>query len=384
MQVYFDNAATTPVREEAAKTALDAMTRCWGNPSSRHRAGREAAELLEKARGQVAAALGADPGEIAFTSGGTEADNWALLSGAHLRRRGRVLIGETEHEAVKNPAEALAQEGYEVIRLRPDANGVTPLSALLEALTEDTVLVSVMLVNNETGAINPVKELAAATHRMNPDAVFHTDAVQAFGKLAFAPKALGVDLLSVSSHKIHGVKGAGALWIRQGLRLRPLILGGGQERERRSGTEAIPAIAAFGTAAELAARERAENGEKVAALSATLRALLGRHVPEARVLSENGSPYILSISLPGWRSETLMNFLDAKGIAVSNSSACRRGRRSEVLTAMGLDAAAIDGALRLSFSADNTAEEAAYFVDSLSEAVTRLRGTARPYKEKRS
>ena len=377
MQVYFDNSATTPVRPEAVETMVAVMTQGYGNPSSGHRLGREALETLEGARRRVANALGAKPGEIYFTSGGTEADNWAILSGAHRRKRGRVIISDTEHEAVKNPAGALSREGYEVVLLKPDKAGRITVPALTEALTEDTVLVSVMLVNNETGAVNPIKELAAATHRMSKSALFHTDAVQAFGKLAFTPKALGVDLMSVSSHKIMGPKGAGALYIRDGVHIAPFMLGGGQEREMRSGTEAMPAIAGFGKAAELAAAEQKEVYRHLSELRQYAVSVIREYVPEAMFIGDGDAPHILSLSLPGWRSETLMNYLDAKGICVSNASACRRGRRSEVLTAMGLGNDIIDGALRLSFAKYNTVEEAEYFARTLAEAAAALRNTAK-------
>ncbi len=377
MEIYFDNAATTRPGPEAIAAAREAMERIWGNPSSRHRLGREALALLDDSRRKAAQALGAKPGEIFFTSGGTEADNWALRSGAHLRKKGRVIIGETEHEAVKNPAALLEREGYEVLRLRPDESGAIPLSALEAALSEDTILVSLMMVNNETGAVNPIRELAALTHRRCPRALFHTDAVQAFGKMAFRPGQLGADLVSVSAHKIHGLKGAGALYIREGLRLGPLLLGGGQENEKRSGTEALPAIAAFGAAAETAAKTLREQEERVRLVRAAVLAGMAERVPQATVLSRGGSPYILSISLPGWRAEALLNILDSRGIAVSNSSACRRGRRSEVLTAMGLDPLLVDGALRLSFSGENTVEEAEAFTEALAAALREVRPALR-------
>ncbi len=375
--VYFDNSATTPVRPEAAEAMLKTMTENYGNPSSGHAMGRAALEALDNARRQVARAVGASAGEIYFTSGGTEADNWALFAAAHTRKKGRVIISATEHEAVKNPAAVLEREGYQVIRLAPDSAGRITPEALKAALTDDTVLVSIMYVNNEVGAVNPIKNLAAAAHRVNKSLIFHTDAVQALGKLPCSVKALGVDLMTVSSHKLMGPKGAGALYIRQGLNLAPFIHGGGQEREKRSGTEAMPAIVGFGAAAELAARELSDTAAHLRRVRDAAAQSIAAHVPEAVFIGEGDAPHILSISLPGWRSEVLTNALDKAGFCVSNASACRRGRRSEVLAAMGLENEVIDGALRLSFAKYNTEEEAHAFAQALKDIVGSLRRSAK-------
>ena len=375
MDVYFDNAATTRVCPEAAAVVARVLTEDFGNPSSTHAAGRRAKAVLDTARRQVAAALHAKPDEVVFTSGGTEADNWAVLSGAHLgRHRGKhLVVSAVEHDAVRRSADALEAQGYTVTWLKPDASGAIDPADFEASLRDDTVFASVMLVNNETGAVNPIAALSAALHRRCPGALFHTDAVQAFCKIPFTPAALGADLITVSSHKIHGPKGAGALWIRPGVRLRPLLCGGGQEKGLRAGTEPLPAIAGFGAAAELAAAAQPAFAENAAALRRRITDALAETLPQAQILGSGGAPHILSLSLPGYRSEVLMNCLDADGICVSKSSACKKGGRSHVLEAMGLPAPVIDGAIRVSLSRYSTAEEADWFVQRLAAAAARLR-----------
>jgi cysteine desulfurase len=375
MTVYFDNASTTRVFDEAIDAMARVMREEYGNPSSSHALGRRAKAALDLARKNVAGALGADPEEVFFTSGGTEADNWAILGGAELlSRRGRhIVTALSEHDAVRKPVALLESRGYSVTWLRPDKTGRIPAEDFAAAVREDTVLASVMLINNETGTVNPVGEMAQALKRRNPQALFHTDAVQGFMKGPFTVKALGADLVSVSAHKIHGPKGAGALYIKKGVRLPPLLHGGGQEKEKRSGTEALPAVVGFGTAALLAAAEKSETWAAVRALREYTVSRLREKLPEAVILSpKDGSAYILSLSLPGYKSEVLMNYLEAEGVYVSKSSACKRGARSHVLEAMGLQNSVIDGALRVSFSRYSTAEEADYFVEKLAEAAGRL------------
>ncbi len=351
MEHYLDNAATTQVCPEAAQAALAAMTEQYGNPSSTHTKGREAKKLLDRSRAQVAAALGCRAEELVFTSCGSESDNWALLGGAEAqRRRGRhVISSAVEHDAVRKSLDELEARGFEVTRLKPDASGAIPAEAVAAALREDTILVSLMLVNNETGAVTDISAVSRAIRASGAPALLHTDAVQGFGKLAFTPKSLGADLISISGHKIHAPKGVGALYIRQGLRLKPFLVGGAQENGRRAGTEALPQIAAFGTAAELAAAGLERNRAHMEALRDRALETLRPALPELVVIGA-GSPHILSLSLPGWRSEVLMNFLEARGVYVSRSSACKKGARSHVLEAMGLPAAVIDGALRVGLS----------------------------------
>ncbi len=369
MDIYLDNAATTRVCPEAADMAYRVMTEQYGNPSSTHARGREAKKLLDAARRELALCLGCQPKELAFTSCGSEADNWALLSGAWAAsaRGGHVISSMAEHDAVRKSLDELERRGYEVTRLPPDPSGAVPVQAVLDALRPDTVLVSLMLVNNETGAVNDIPGLARALKKAAPKVLLHCDAVQGFLKVPFTVKSLGADMVTISGHKIHAPKGIGALYIRSGLHLRPLILGGSQEDGRRAGTEAMPAICAFGEAARLGRALMAESTERMAGL---------RQRAASRLLAENpglvviggGAPHILCVSLPGYRSEVLMSVLESRGISVSKSSACKKGGRSHVLDAMGLPAPVIDGALRLGLSRYTTAEELDAFCLCLREA----------------
>ena len=369
MDIYLDNAATTRVCPEAADMAYRVMTEQYGNPSSTHARGREAKKLLDAARRELALCLGCQPKELAFTSCGSEADNWALLSGAWAAsaRGGHVISSMAEHDAVRKSLDELERRGYEVTRLPPDPSGAVPVQAVLDALRPDTVLVSLMLVNNETGAVNDIPGLARALKKAAPKVLLHCDAVQGFLKVPFTVKSLGADMVTISGHKIHAPKGIGALYIRSGLHLRPLILGGSQEDGRRAGTEAMPNICAFGEAARLGRALMAESTERMAGL---------RQRAASRLLAENpglvviggGAPHILCVSLPGYRSEVLMSVLESRGISVSKSSACKKGGRSHVLEAMGLPAPVIDGALRLGLSRYTTAEELDAFCLCLREA----------------
>lgn len=375
MTVYFDNAATTRVCPEAIREMDKLMSAEYGNPSSTHLPGRQAKARLDTARERVAKALGADSGEIFFTSGGTEADNWAVLGTAEKYRHAgkHIITTAAEHDAVRAPSEKLRSAGYEVTYLKPDSiSGSISVEDVEKALRDDTILVSVMLVNNETGAVNPVGGISSLLKARKSCALLHTDAVQAFCKMDFSPKSLGADLVSISSHKIHGPKGAGALFIKSGLRLPPVIMGGAQEKGFRGGTEALPAICGFGAAAETARCAAGESYERAAKLKALAVRQLESRIPGLRLLCDTDFPYILSISLPGYKSEVLMNYLDAEGICVSKSSACKKGARSHVLEAMGLDSSVIDGAIRVSFSRYNTPEECVFFAEKLEEASKKL------------
>ena len=369
MEHYLDNSATTRVCPEAAAAALRAMTEVYGNPSSTYTRGREAKKLLDASRKMVSDALGCQPGELVFTSCGSESDNWALLSGAEaMSRRGKhVITSAVEHDAVRKSAEELERRGYELTYLRPDASGAIDPESVRNALRPDTILVSLMLVNNETGAVTDIAAVSRVLKEAGSEALLHTDAVQAFCKLAFTPKSLGADLISVSGHKIHAPKGVGAMYIRKGLRLKPYILGGAQEDGRRAGTEAVPQIAAFGEAARLAKAGLEENTARMSALKARTLESLRAAIPELRWI-ESAAPHILSISLPGWRSEVLMNFLEAREIYVSRSSACKKGARSHVLEAAGMDPRAIDGALRIGFSRFSTKDDVDALCAALKEA----------------
>ena len=369
MEHYLDNAATTRVCPEAAQAALDAMLNDYGNPSSTYTKGREAKKLLDRARKSVAGALGCESAELVFTSCGSESDNWALLSGADaMARRGRhVITSLAEHDAVRKSAEELERRGFEVTYLKPDHTGAILPETLRAALRPDTILVSLMLVNNETGAVTDIAAMSRVLKEAGSPALLHTDAVQGFMKLDFTPKSLGADLVSISGHKIHAPKGIGALYIRKGLRLRPYILGGAQEDGRRAGTEAVPQIAAFGEAARIAKAGLRQNAAHMAFLKARTAERLRAEIPEVRVL-DTAAPHILSVALPGFRSEVLMNFLEAREIYVSRSSACKKGARSHVLEAIGMDPRLIDGALRIGFSRFNTEEDADCLCAALAEA----------------
>ena len=370
---YLDNSATTKVCPEAAQAALDAMTEIYGNPSSTHTKGREAKKLLDTARKQVASALGCQPEELVFTSCGSESDNWAIINGAEaMSRKGRHIISSVvEHDAVRKSLDELERRGFTVTRLTPDEVGAIGVQQVIDALQDDTILVSLMMVNNETGAVTDISAISKAIKRINPQILLHTDAVQAFMKVPFSAKTLGADMISVSGHKIHAPKGIGALYIKSGVKLRPYILGGGQEAGRRAGTEAMPQIAAFGAACEVAKAHMSENIERMERLRSLAVKTLSEEIPEIRFIGGD-APHILSVSLPGWRSEVLMNYMEAQGIYVSKSSACKKGGRSHVLEAMGLEPRVIDGAIRIGLSRMTTEEDILALCASLKEARGRL------------
>lgn len=369
MEVYLDNAATTRVCTEAADIAYKVMTECYGNPSSTHTKGREAKTYLDAARAQIAKALGCAVSEVYFTSCGSESDVWAITKGAEsMSRRGKHIISSAvEHDAVRKTLADLEARGYEVTYLKPEQDGSISVQAVKTALRSDTVLVTLMMVNNETGGVTDIAGIAKMLKAEGSKALLHTDAVQGFMKLPFSAKKLGADMISISGHKIHAPKGIGALYIKTGVKIKPLIHGGAQESGLRAGTEAMPQIAAFGKAAEIAFAGMKENCEKIAKLRESAASAICAEIPEAVIIG-GGAPHILSVSLPGWRSEVLMNFLEAKGIFVSRSSACKKGGRSHVLEAMGLSAPIIDGAIRISFSRMNTQSDVDALVSALKEA----------------
>ena len=379
MNVYLDNAATTRVCEEAIDAMLRVMREDYGNPSSTHSPGRYAAAVLSGARSKVAGALGARPDDVCFTSGGTESDNWAILGAAEtMSRKGKhIVTSAIEHDAVLSPVNKLENSGWDVTYIKPDSSGRISAEAFAEALRDDTVIASIMLVNNETGAVNPVGDYSREIKRRRLSTVLHTDAVQGFCKIPFTADTLGADLITVTAHKIHGPKGVGALYARRGLRLPPLMLGGGQESGRRSGTEPIPAIAGFGEAAWLAYNRREKDAEHARALRDYIIGLIRDELPEAVMIGEGDSPYILSLSLPGYMSETVMNRLDSVGVYIAKSAACKKGARSRVLEAMGLSDDVINGVLRVSLSRYNTIEEAGYFAEMLANASKTLINNAK-------
>ena len=375
MRIYLDNAATTMVCREAAKVALHVMTADFGNPSSTHKMGRDAKRILEESRAKIASSLGAEPHEIFFTSGGTESNNWALLSGAGFyakRYSGKHIISsQAEHVTVLKALEILERRGFEVTRLRPEKDGSILADAVIDALREDTILVSLLAVNNETGGVTDIKAVSRGIKQKGSAAILHTDAVQAFQKIPFSAKTVGFDLISISGHKIHAPKGVGVLYIRGGgnaVKLPPLIVGGYQESKMRAGTEALPQIAAFATAAELADKLFDTSRDKMAALKEHIIKRLSAENDGLLSVLCGEAPHIISIALPGYKSEVMMNFLEARGIYVSKGSACKKGSRSSVLEACGHSGAVIDGALRIGISRYTTQEEADAFCDGIREA----------------
>ena len=372
---YLDNSATTQVCEEAAEAAYRMMRENYGNPSSLHKAGIRAETAVEEARGIIADSLSVQPKTIYFTSGGTEANNTVLFGAAQaLKRRGdRVIVSAIEHSSVYESAKRLAELGFDVQFAPVTEQGVVNIDALKALLTDKVILVSVMTVNNETGAIQPIERIAKLVHKSCPKALFHTDAVQAYGKMPLKPKKLGVDLMSISAHKIHGTKGCGALYIRDGARISPLLYGGEQQKKLRPGTESTPLIAAFATAAAAAVfPDLSHHTEHIKKLNRY--ALEKLQAIEAVTINSpaDALPYIINISVAGIRSETMLHHLEGAGVYVSSSSACAKGKRSYVLEAMGLPDDRIDSSLRISFSRYNTTEDIDALVEGLQSGITTL------------
>lgn len=371
--VYLDNSATTCVCREAADKAYAVMTACYGNPSSLHTMGFRAEQEMTAARRAVGEMLGAEPDTLLFTSGGTEANNLAILgyAAAHPREGRHIVTTAVEHPSVSVACDLLEKQGYSVTRLLPDGEGLITPQQIAQACGPDTGLVTVMLVNNETGARYALEQAVTEIRRRAPRVHIHCDAVQAAGKLPLYAERWGFDTLAASAHKIHGPKGCGALYVRKGVRLSPRQVGGGQEKGLRSGTEAVPLIAAFGAAAA-ALPPYAEQMRHYAALRQRLLERLDGVDGVCFHLPAGGVPYIIHLSVPGFRSEPLLHFLAQKNIYVSSGSACAKGAKSPVLTAMGLSAAEIDSALRVSLSRDNTEADMDAFADALQEAIHTL------------
>ena len=378
MYVYADHAATTPVHEAARKAMLHCLEEDYGNPSSLHSVGQRAREILDEARAEVAGCLHADPAEIYFTGGGSEADNQALLTGALLgAKKGKKHLITTafEHHAVLHTMKALEKQGFTVTYLDVHADGVVRLSDVAAAITDDTALVSVMMVNNEIGTIQPIAEIAKLCQ--DKGVLFHTDAVQAVGHIPVDVKALGVDMLSLAAHKFHGPKGVGALYCRKGIRPEILIQGGAQERGRRGGTENMPGI--VGMAAALQEAVSNLNADMVYVTALRERLIEGlSQIPHSRLNGhrELRCPGTVNFCFEGIEGESLLLWLDAKGVAASSGSACTSGSLdpSHVLLALGLPHEIAHGSLRLSLSADNTEEEVAHILKVVPEVVEYLRG----------
>lgn len=380
MEAYLDNAATTRCSETALQAVTQAMTETYGNPSSMHRKGMEAEQLVKAARETVAKTLRAKEKEIIFTSGGTESNNLAIFGSAEANMRvgKRILTTQVEHPAVKNPMKALAERGYEVIFLPVDSTGLVSLRALREAANEETILLSMMHVNNEIGTVEPVEEAAKILRENSPRAVFHVDAIQSYGKLPLSPEKTGIDLLSVSGHKIHGPKGVGFLYIREKTKVYAQILGGGQQWGMRSGTENVPGIAGLAAAAKESCRDLSEKAARIRSLRTQLlqglQGLEGIRINGGQT-EETASPYIASVSVRGVRSEVLLHALESEGVYVSAGSACSSNKPavSETLKAIGLPAEYLSSTVRFSFSTRTTEEEVALAVGAMQRIVPKLR-----------
>ena len=383
MEVYFDNSATTRCYDSVKDIVVKAMTEDFGNPSAMHLKGVEAEKYIKSSAESLARLLKVQEKEILFTSGGTESDNLALIGAAFANKRSgnHIITTSVEHPAVSQPALFLQEQGFEVTYLPVDSRGVVKMDALKAVLREDTILVSVMYVNNEVGAVMPVEEIAALVHEKSPKALFHVDAIQAFGKYRIYPKKMGIDLLSVSGHKIHGPKGVGFLYINEKAKIQPQILGGGQQGGMRSGTDNVPGIAGLGAAAVEIYKNLEENVENMYRLKENIEQGLEK-IGDIRINGmdlREGAPQILSISVMGVRSEVLLHSLEERGIYVSAGSACSSHKRkpSATLAAMGMSKDQIESTVRLSFCEENTIEEADYFLQVMGELVPMLRRYSR-------
>ena len=369
--IYLDNSATTKPCPQAVEAMTNAMTENWGNPSALYNFGIDTARQLKAARHTVAAALGAEPDRVFFTSGGTEADNWAIFSTAkrYGKKHKHIITTAIEHHAILHCMKELEVQGFEVTYLQPDETGTVTLEALKAALRKDTILVSIMMVNNEVGSVMPIAQMAKLTHKLCPDAVFHTDAVQGFLKVPFAARTLGADLISISSHKVHGPKGVGALYIAPRLKSFPAFLhGGGQEGNFRSGTEGTPGIFSFAAACAAGAVSFQEDIRKEQALLAYLCEELSR-LSGIVLNGAHAAPHILSIGIPGVPTQNSINILQDHSICVSAGSACAKGHRSHVLDAMHIPPEVIDGSFRVSLCRDTTKEELDVLVRVIREEI---------------
>ena len=369
MEVYFDNAATTAVYPEVKNLMIKLLEEDYGNPSSLHMKGVEAERYIKQATTQIAKELKCQEKELTFTSGGTESNNLAIIGAAMAKRRAgkHIITTNIEHASVSATMEFLSKEGYEISTVGVNQDGTVNLEELKDTLREDTILVSIMYVNNEIGTIQPIEEISKIIKAYNPAILFHVDAVQAFGKIVFSPKRLGVDLLSISGHKIHGPKGSGVLYIKDKTLIRPIIYGGGQQKAMRSGTENVPAIAGMGLAAELMYKD---HDHKMAHIKKLKDTFVDKVTALENVYDNSGeAPHIASISFVGIRSEVMLHALEDKGIYVSAGSACSSNKPhvSNVLKAINLDNTKLESTLRFSFCETNTMEEVDYTIKVIEE-----------------
>lgn len=383
MEAYFDNSATTRCYEEVKDIVVKTMTEDFGNPSAMHKKGVEAEQYVKESAQIIAKILKVSEKEILFTSGGTESNNLALIGGAMANKRSgnHIITTAVEHAAVGQPVAFVKEQGFEVTTLPVDEQGVVKMDALEKALRPDTILVSTMFVNNEVGAVMPVERIGALVHQKSPKALYHVDAIQAFGKFRINPKKMGIDLMSVSAHKIHGPKGVGFLYISSKAKVQPQILGGGQQGGMRSGTDNVPGIAGLGVAAKLIYTDFDKKTQHLYELKERMaKGLLEMEDVKLNGMPlREGAPQILSVSFMGIRSEVLLHTLEEKGIYISAGSACSSHKRkpSGTLTAMGMGAAQIENTVRISFSEENTFEEVDYCLEVLREILPVLRRYSR-------
>ena len=380
MEVYFDSAATGKVLPEAVETMVKAMTEVYGNPSSASILGIEAGNVLKKSQEDIARIINAEPSEIYFTSGGTEGDNWAIFGTAYgyKRRRKHIITTNTEHPAINLPLEALKEEGFEIEKIGVDEKGYIDIEELKSKIRKDTILVSVILANNETGTVQDIEKIGQAVKEVNNDTLLHADAVQAFGKMKINVKNSKIDMLSASGHKFGAPRGTGIFYMKKGLKVKPLMYGGGQQLNQRPGTENVAGAAAIAKAAEVCYKNLEENNEKIREIKKYIADRVLTEIPNTFINGdsiEKASPYVLNIGFMGLRSEVLLHALEAEGIYVSAGSACNSKKkvRSSVLSAMGKSDEEIEGSIRLSFSKFNTMEEAEYAVEKLKEQAALLR-----------
>ena len=379
MEVYLDNSATTRCYEEVGDLVRRVMCTDYGNPSSMHRKGVEAEHYIKEAKERLAKVLRINGKELIFTSGGTECDNLALIGAARAnQRRGRHLITTViEHPAILNTMQYLEEEGFRITYLPVDSNGLVRLEELRKALCPDTILVSIMYVNNEVGSVQPIQEAVNIVKAYNRNILFHSDAVQGFGKYHIYPKRMGIDMLSVSGHKIHGPKGIGFLYVREGVKIQPILFGGGQQKNMRSGTENVPGIAGLGLAAELIYQDLDQKTAHMRSLKK--RFLEGiRELENCRVhglTDESSAPHIISVGVGGVRSEVLLHALEDQGIYVSSGSACASNHPSVsgVLRGIGVPREYLDTTIRFSMSEFTTEEEIDYTLETLYNIVPMLR-----------
>ncbi|MBE6875871.1 MAG: cysteine desulfurase [Ruminococcus sp.] len=375
--IYLDNAATTKPAESVIRRAGECLTEHFGNPSSLHKFGLNAQLCMDEARKIISGSLGAEPDNILFTSGATESSNLALRgsASAYGKRKKKIITSAVEHASVRSTLDTLEQQGFEVIRILPDENGRFQAEDFIRAVDENTFLISMMLVENETGRILPVPEVFRRVRKKYPDVILHCDAVQAYMKIPVKTKDLQADLISLSAHKIHGIKGVGALYIRKGVRLTPLLTGGKQEKSIRPGTESVPLIAGFGEAVRLMQNTIPERLEAVQTKKDYLLNLLS-NMPEISINSDTdknySSPYILNFSVKGIRSEIMLHYLEQKEIYVSSGSACSKGAKSGVLSAYHVPDNLADCAVRVSFSEETSLQELDTLVQAIAEGQKNL------------